>query len=584
MKITNISKYTGPRDADGLVDVYDISVENAALYSVLGVIVSNSKRISMLDVNALLSHGAVATLQDTGAVRGQKDERRWLQFMSGYNPTEMKVPFVYEKFVNQLKSAGINVVREGHQTHVMALTNKDVKALAGDSVISSGDTVHFDKDMSPIAGGLFDPKLTGGHGGRRWSSVALPEPLPNPVMEEPIRRLLDLTQKQFNEVLQGKHELPGCGTGPAAIVRGLERVDVDKEINNAREQWKNGTMSARDKALRKWYYLHDLQRLKMNPSDWVLDRVPVLPPVFRPVSVLGDSGVPLISDPNYLYKELIDATNNYQSMKGEVGEKHLGDERLAIYHAFKAVTGLGDPVHPKLQEKGVTGALKTIFGTSPKFGTVQRRLLSSTVDNVGRAVVSPDPGMDMDSLGIPENQAFDVYSKFIVRKLRRRGMDLSTAIRATKDRTELARNMLQEVMEERPVYMNRAPVLHKFGIMAFRPKLVKGDVLKVSPLVVKGLGMDFDGDTAQFHIPSTDKAVQEAYERMLPSRSLLSPADFKSPVHAPGQEYLGGLAWSTDPSQVSKRKPRYFGSKQDAIQAYERGEVYANDPIVVLDS
>jgi hypothetical protein len=89
------------------------------------------------------------------------------------------------------------------------------------------------------------------------------------------------------------------------------------------------------------------------------------------------------------------------------------------------------------------------------------------------------------------------------------------------------------------VYVNRAPVLHKFGIMAFRPKLVKGDVLQVSPLIVKGFNADFDGDAMQFHVPTTDEAVKEAYDRMLPSRSLISPADFKSPVHVPGQQYLG---------------------------------------------
>jgi DNA-directed RNA polymerase beta' subunit len=270
---------------------------------------------------------------------------------------------------------------------------------------------------------------------------------------------------------------------------------------------------------------------------------------------MGETGLPLVSDPNYLYKELLDAVDNHAAMKKEVGGDGIGAERLAVYHAFKAVTGLGDPVHPKLVEKNVKGVLKTIFGDSPKFGTVQRKLLSSTVDNVGRAVITPNPDFDMDTVGIPENQAFDVYQKFIARRLKRRGMPLREALRHVKDRTRWPGTSSRRRWSDRPVYINRAPVLHKFGIMAFRPKLVRGDVLQVSPLIVKGFNADFDGDAMQFHVPTTDAAVREAYDRMLPSRSLLSPADFKTPVHAPVNEYLGGLYHATRKPDGKKKRP-----------------------------
>jgi DNA-directed RNA polymerase subunit beta' len=125
-------------------------------------------------------------------------------------------------------------------------------------------------------------------------------------------------------------------------------------------------------------------------------------------------------------------------------------------------------------------------------------------------------------------------------------------------------------------------VLHKFGIMAFRPRLVKGDVLQVSPLIVKGFNADFDGDAMQFHVPTTEAAVKEAYDRMLPSRSLLSPADFKTPVHMPGQEYLLGLFQATRRGQ-SKRRPRVFRNRQDALAAYERGQVRADEPVQIME-
>lgn len=541
---------------------------------------SGSKRISMLDVNALLSHGATETLRDAGAIRGQKNEELWLQFMQGHTPKDPKVPFTYEKFVHQLKASGIDVVQNADRTNIMGLTNSKVRELTGDRFIRRGETVKFDHEMRPVAGGLFDPQLTGGHGGRRWSAIQLHEPMPNPVMEEPIRRILGLTRKQYEGVIAGEHTLSGVGTGPQAIAKALKNINIDKAIAETRMQSRSGSAAQRDLANRKLGYLKSAQKHGLDPADWVLDRVPVLPPAFRPVSMMGDSGIPLVSDPNYLYKELLDADSNLRDMHKEVGPDNVGAERLAVYHAFKAVTGLAEPLHPKLQEKGVKGILKSIFGNSPKFGTMQRKLLSSTVDNVGRAVITPNPDYDMDTVGIPESKAFDIYSKFIVRRLKRRGLPIREALRHVKDRSNLARDMMLEEMESRPVYINRAPVLHRFGIMAFKPKLVSGEVMQVSPLIVKGFNADFDGDAMQFHVPTSPAAIKEAYERMMPSSNLLSPADFKSPMHMPGQEYMGGLYHAS--SSTSKRKTRVFRSAEDAEKAWKRGDIGINDPVQIL--
>lgn len=585
MKVKSITPYEGPVKTTGLVDVYDITVADTHLYTVAGVIVSNSKRLALLDVNALLSNGATETLLDAGAYRGQKNEDLAMNFISGLTASKPKVPMVYEKFINQLKASGIHPVRDGYQTQLMALTNKDVEMMTGDREIKSGETVHFDHDLRPVKGGLFDEGLTGGHNGKKWAHIKLPEPMPNPVMEEPIRRMLGMTGKEFEATIRGEHEIEGFGSGPEAIAKALENINVDKELAKAKAQYYSGRASARDAAVRRWGYLADAKRLNLHPKEWVLNKAPVLPPAFRPVSVMGDSGIPLVSDANYLYKELLSATKNYNDLKEHLGPEDLGQERAAIYHAFKAVTGLADPVHPKLAEKGVKGILKSVFGASPKFGTVQRKLISSTVDNVGRAVITPNPDYDMDTVGIPEKQAFEVYRKAIVRQLRRRGMSIRDALHHVKNKSDLARDVLQKEMTQRPVFINRAPVLHRFGIMAFRPKLVTGDVLQVSPLIVGGFNADFDGDAMQFHVPMTDAAVNEAYERLLPSRSLISPADFKSPVHKPGQQYLAGLYHATRKHDDTgkKRRPKTFRNKADVIAAYNRGEIRVDDDVVILE-
>ncbi len=310
MKITAVLPYSGNSDWQELVDVYDITVEDVHLYSVqvgnVLLLVSNSKRVAMLDMNALMSHGAIETARDVRLVKGQKNDRLWMNFMQGYAPHDPKVPHTYEKFIHRLQGSGINVVRQGTQTHLMALTDPDVKTLAGDRRVTSGDTVRFDHELRPIPGGLFDPQLTGGHGGKLWSAVDLPEPYPSPVMEEPIRRLLGLTKQKFLATLSGEHTLPGIGTGPKAIGKALDGINLDAELRSAKADYEHGRAFKRDEAVRRWGYLHDAKRLNLHPRDWMLSQVPVLPPAFRPVSILGNSGVPLVSDPNYLYKELID--------------------------------------------------------------------------------------------------------------------------------------------------------------------------------------------------------------------------------------------------------------------------------------
>lgn len=539
---------------------------------------TGSKVIALMDTNALLSHGATGVIRDAAAIRGQKNEEFWLPFMRGVTPPKPKIPMVYEKFINQLRGSGINVVEDGQQTHIMALTDKDVDKLSGGRYVTSGDTLQFEKGMKPISGGLFDPALTGGNAGDRWSAIKLEEPMPNPVMEEPIRRMLGLTQQKLEDVLAGTDSI-STGTGPSAIKRALDRINIDREMEYAREQIKSGRATNRDAAVRKLGYLKSAKELKIHPGDWMLTKAPVLPPKFRPISVMSGNNMPLVPDANYLYKELIEANDNLREMSQEVDD--TGAERLAVYNSLKAVVGLGDPIHPKLQEKRVKGLLKHVFGSSPKVGMMQRRLLSSTVDLVGRAVITPNPDLDMDHVGLPEVRAWDIYKNFIVRRLKRRGMSMVDAARQVEERSSLARDELVSEMSERPVIINRAPVLHRFGIMAFYPKLVKGDTLQISPLVVGGFGADFDGDAMQYHVPVDEDAKNEAVERMLPSRNLLSPADFKSPMHKPSQEYTGGLYAAT--SRKSDRRTRTFRNIKDVLAAYRRGDISLDDPVETLE-
>jgi hypothetical protein len=568
------------RDAPGVteVNVYDFTVEDTHNYCAGHTLVSNSKKVAIMDAHALMSYGALDVLKDAKMVRGAQNPEYWSAMMAGYKPATPDVPIIWEKFVHSLKAAGANVVRNGNTMNIMEMTRKAVQEHAGDRELENIETVDWQEGLKPIKGGLFDPTLTGGHGGKRWSKITLPEPMLNPVMEEPARRLLGLTQAKLEDVIAGRAELNGL-RGPQALKKALEGIDIDKEIAHARADIASGRKALRDTAVRKLKYLKAAQAKGIHPGEWMFDAMPVLPPWFRPVSLMQGNRGQLISDVNYLYKELFDAKEAFKSLQGRVDD--LSDERLNIYNSMKAITGLGDPTQPKNVERKVRGLLSSIFGTSPKHSVVQQKLLGSSVNLVGRGVIAPDSNLNMDEVSIPETQAWEVYSPFIVRNLVRRGVGRSQALLYLKDRHEMARKAMVDEMEARPVILTRAPVLHRFGNVALWPKLTAGDTIMINPFIVGGLGADFDGDASNFHVPATDEAREEAIEKMLPSKNLTAVNDLRSPMFAPRQEYQGGLYTLTSRENKEKR-PRVFATRADLHRAWENGELEPSDPVTVL--
>ena len=537
-----------------------------------------AKRVGMLELGALLSHGAGKVIRDAKMVRGQANPEYWSQFMAGYDAPLPKVPHVYEKFVNQLKGAGINTVRTGTKTHIMAMTDKDAAALTGDRELKSAETVDWKGNLKPIKGGLFDESLTGGHGGNRWAKITLQEPMPNPVMEEPIRRVLGLTEKKFLGILAGREQL-GDATGPKAIQQALASINLPRAIEQAREDIKSGRKTVRDEAVRRLGFLKSSESTNIHPKDWMINQVPVIPPAFRPVSTMGPKKLPLVDNPNYLYKELFDANSTLKEASGALSD--YGDERLAVYNSMKGVTGLGAPTNPKNVEKNIQGFLAKIFGDSPKFGTMQRKLLSSTVDLVGRAVITPNSDLDMDEVALPEEKAWDIYKPFVIRGLVRRGLPRMQALQAVEDKNKAAFDELNTQMNAKPIVINRAPVLHRYGVMAFKPRLTKNKVMEVNPVITKGFGADFDGDAMQYHVPSTNEAAKEALDKMLPSKNLFSTSNFKA-HYVPNKDYQTGLYLAS--SRINQRsKPRVFRSKLEAVAAYRRGEINVDTPVHIVE-
>lgn len=544
---------------------------------------SASKRSALMSTYALLSSGATEVLRDIHAIRGQKNTDYWAHFQAGRRPPEPKIPMVYDKLIAHLQGSGINVVRKGTQLHIMGQTNKDVGMLTGGREIKNAETVSWKDGDKPIPGGLFDPKLFGGdfgHDGRKWASISLHQPMPNPVMEEPIRRLLGLTEAKFHDVIAGKEKLPNGQSGPQGIFNSLNSINIDKAIDQARSEVKGGRKTVRDEAVKKLGFLSGAKKYGNHPRDWFMDSIPVLPPVFRPVSTMATTGSPQVADINYLYKEVWDSNENLKWAK--TNKADAGQEHLTLYKAYKGVTGLGDPVQPKHQEKEIQGLLKQVFSSSPKFGMVQSKLLGSNVDIVGRATITPNPDLDMDQVGLPAERAWTIYKPFIIRRLSRGGMDPVSAAQAVTDQKPVAMHAMMTEMKERPVIIDRAPVHHRYGVMAFWPQITKGHTLQIPPVVTKGFGADFDGDAMQYHVPASDEAKEEAVIKLLPSKNLLAASTFKATNYLPSQEYVAGLYLGTTRHNKEKR-PRVFATRKDAIRAFKNGEASADDPIQIVD-
>ena len=448
-----------------------------------------AKRWSGLDVGAALSHGATAVLKDVFQIRGSKNENFWKALRAGQPLSDPGVPFIYEKFLNTLKAGGINVIDNGRKTSLLPMTDDAVLKTGAKEIKSSA---MLDHDFTPRPGGLFDPGITGGTAGNKWAYIRLPEPVPNPVMEEPIRRVLGLTQAGLRDIIAGRADLDGK-TGGEAVAAALSGIDMDAEIARLREKVKNSRGSARDGAVKAIGYLDGARRQGLHPGQWMIRNVPVLPPVFRPISRMGDMG--LVTDLNELYRDLIEIKDGAKRLRQEAGPEAAAEDRLTVYDAVKAVYGLGDPVTHEGKSKRLKGAIWQITGDSPKFGLVQRSVLSKTVDAVARGVITPDPQLDMDHIGIPEDAAWDSYKDFVIRRLSRKGYPLLKATEMVGNRDPVAKAALLDEMDDRPVVVDRAPTWHKFNLMGFHPVLAEGNTIRVSPLVTKGFNADFNGDS-----------------------------------------------------------------------------------------
>jgi DNA-directed RNA polymerase beta subunit len=529
-----------------------------------------------LDINALVAHGSRKIIRDAVTRKGQKNDEMWKALRSGEPLPPPKVPHIFEKFISTLKSAGINVKKEGDSFQVMPMTDKETKELSKGEV--KKDLFLRAQDYRPEKQGLFDESMTGGVLGKNWTHISLNKPIPNPAVEENIRILLDLTQAKMRDILKGKEKLDGK-TGGEAINAALSKMDTINEIKRQKSIALEGRKVARNKAIKKLRVLNGLKNANLKPKDFMINRVPVIPPVFRPITP-SVSGPDIIADSNILYKDFMRATNTLKEVEGLGLPEDDEDLQKAKDYQYDSLKKLyGWTKYPSSStEKNVKGFIHQIIGSSPKLGMFQSKVLKKRQDLTGRAVITPDPKLGIDQAGLPEEMAWELYAPFIMKKMVQRGYTPLQAEKFITDKHEQAKKLLEEEIRQRPILVNRAPTLHKYNIMALYPKLSQEKVLTLPPLIEAGFNADHDGDAMQIHVPISHEAVEEAQEKMLPSKNLYT-GQRRRAFWVPQQESIIGLYRATNPKQ--SKPVMTFNTKEEAIKAYESGKISINDSIEV---
>jgi len=367
------------------------------------------------------------------------------------------------------------------------------------------------------------------------------------------------------------------GMGATAIQKRLETFDLDAEAESLREIIATGKGQKKTRALKRLKVVNAFQTTTNSPTGMVLDCVPVIPPDLRPMVQL-DGGRFATSDLNDLYRRVINRNNRLKRLL-DLGAPEIivNNEKRMLQEAVDSLFDNGRRGRP------VTGPgnrpLKSLSDMlKGKQGRFRQNLLGKRVDYSGRSVIVVGPQLKLHQCGLPKQMALELFKPFVMKRL----VDLDHAqnIKSAKRMVERARpvvwDVLEEVITEHPVLLNRAPTLHRLGIQAFEPQLVEGKAIQIHPLVCSAFNADFDGDQMAVHVPLSAEAQAEARILMLSSSNILKPADGR-PVTMPTQDMIIGLFHLTsdvpEGTQGADSEGRVFSSPAEARMAFDAHQI-----------
>ncbi len=366
----------------------------------------------------------------------------------------------------------------------------------------------------------------------------------------------------------------------------IEMLDLDAEAEEIRAELKATRSKQKTKDLAKRLKLVESVRHSENDAAWlVMDVIPVIPPDLRPL-VLLESGNFATSDLNELYRRIINRNNRLKKLMDlNAPEVIIRNEKRMLQQAVDALFDNNRCRRPVVGSSN--RALKSLTDMiKGKQGRFRENLLGKRVDYSARSVIVVGPELKINQCGLPKKIALELYQPFIIRKLKEHGLadTIKSAKRMLERRDPEVWDILEEVIYQHPVLLNRAPTLHRMGIQAFEPVLVEGNAIKIHPLVCGGFNADFDGDQMAVHLPLSVEAQAEAHVLMLSTHNVFSPAN-GAPIISASQDIVMGVYFITttveDISGVDAKGCKRFKDAHEAILAFEQGKIGIHEPIVV---
>lgn len=389
----------------------------------------------------------------------------------------------------------------------------------------------------------------------------------------PLEKKQTLSDKEYRAYYEKYGNTFEVGMGAEAILKLLKEIDVKAEIAKIEEELEGASEQKRTRLLKRLDILDSFDKSGNKPEWMILTALPVIPPELRPMIQL-DGGRFATSDLNDLYRRVINRNNRLKKLL-ELNAPSIivQNEKRMLQEAVDALFDNGR------RGRNVTGPsnrpLKSISSMlKGKQGRFRQNLLGKRVDYSGRSVIAVGPELKMYQCGIPKEMALELFKPHVIHGLVERDIvhNIKSAKKMIENQDERVWDVVEDVIKEHPVMLNRAPTLHRLGIQAFEPKLVSGKAIRLHPLVCAGFNADFDGDQMAVHVPLSEAAQAEARLLMLSSNNILDPKDGK-PIVTPSQDMVLGNYYITTEKPGDKGEGRVFKNANEAIEAYERREV-----------
>ena len=391
-----------------------------------------------------------------------------------------------------------------------------------------------------------------------------------------------LTEEERIETYEQYGDDFESGMGAEAVQKLLQEIDIDDEIRIIREEIPQTNSETKLKKLSKRLKLLEAFKDSGNKPEWMIMNVlPVLPPDLRPLVPL-EGGRFATSDLNDLYRRVINRNNRLKRLlELNAPEIIVRNEKRMLQESVDALldNGRRGRVITGTNKRPLKSLADMIKG---KGGRFRQNLLGKRVDYSGRSVIVAGPNLKLHQCGLPKKMALELFKPFVYGKLENR--ELATTIKAAKKLVERETpevwEVLEEVIREHPVLLNRAPTLHRLGLQAFEPKLIEGKAIQLHPLVCVAFNADFDGDQMAVHVPLTLEAQLEARALMMSTNNILSPAD-GSPIINPTQDVVLGLYYMTRDNANASGGGRVYSNPDEVLRAYETGNLEIHSPVKV---